>query len=610
MSNERKTEELVRAHLRELDYYSESVVVEEQQSENPQFRKLLKYASKRGLGIGRPEFIIHSSKHPGFVIVIECKAETRMHESPSRSKPEQYAVDGALLYASYLSKTFDVIAVAVSGQTKKGLRISHFLWLAGEERHHDFAAKSISSFDDYYRQYITSSEKFNQDYSSLLAYSKELNKELQKRKIPESKRSLLISAILIALKNKAFRNGFRGHRTARQLTTSIVQTVLNELEDSEVPPANIERLKYAYSFIKNYNALTQDKAFMEALIDEIDGKINRFLETHEYFDALGQFYIEFLRYANNDKGLGIVLTPPHITELFTELAEIGPDSVVFDNCCGTGGFLISAMKKLVKEAAGDSRKIRRIKSKQLAGIEFSDEIYALAVSNMIIHGDGKTNIKHDDCFSCAPEIAQVFRPDVGFLNPPYKSQKEDVEELEFILNNLETISRGGVCIGIIPMSCVLAQSGPSYELKRKLLERHTLEGVMSMPNDLFHNSKVAVVTSVIVLRAHVPHANNKKTWLGYWKDDGFIVSKHRGRRDSLNQWAAKKNQWVQAFLNRDVVRGLSVMRKLTENDEWCAEAFIETNYGTLNEERFREASKRYVVFAIENEGLVSYEEFE
>jgi type I restriction enzyme M protein len=116
------------------------------------------------------------------------------------------------------------------------------------------------------------------------------------------------------------------------------------------------------------------------------------MKTHKYFDTLGQFYIEFLRYANSDKGLGIVLTPPHITDLFSELAGVNQDSIILDNCMGTGGFLISAMKTMIKQAKGNQTKIENIKKTQLIGIEYQDDIYALGISNMIIHGDGKTNV--------------------------------------------------------------------------------------------------------------------------------------------------------------------------------------------------------------------------
>ena len=93
-----------------------------------------------------------------------------------------------------------------------------------------------------------------------------------------------------------------------------------------------------------------------------------------------------------------MLTPPHITQLFVELAGVNKDSVVLDNCAGTGGFLVSAMKAMLEDAHGDIAKESDIKRKQLLGIEFDDEIYTLLISNMIIHRDGRTNITLGSCF--------------------------------------------------------------------------------------------------------------------------------------------------------------------------------------------------------------------
>ncbi len=129
-----------------------------------------------------------------------------------------------------------------------------------------------------------------------------------------------------------------------------------------------------------------------------------------------------MRYANNDKGLG-VLTPLHITELFTELAEINAHSVAYDNCCGTSGFLISAMRKMVVDARGDAATVKNIKANQLIGVEYQDDIYALAISNMIIHNDGKTNIFLGDCFNLLSLIKGKYKPTVGMLNPPYKTKQ-------------------------------------------------------------------------------------------------------------------------------------------------------------------------------------------
>ena len=101
------------------------------------------------------------------------------------------------------------------------------------------------------------------------------------------------------------------------------------------------------------------------------------MRTHEYYDTIGQFYVEFLRYANNDKGLGIVLTPHHVAELFAELAEANRDSIVFDNCCGTSGLLIAAMKSMIRDAGPDDNLEKEDQASPTIWHRISRKIYAL-----------------------------------------------------------------------------------------------------------------------------------------------------------------------------------------------------------------------------------------
>ena len=113
MANERKTEIITRDHFSK---FLDSIYIEEQRSDNPKIDKLLKSASKKGGGKGYPEFIISYKTNPDLLIVIECKADVTKHESKDRDKYANFSVDGALLYASYLSKGFDVLAIAVNGE--------------------------------------------------------------------------------------------------------------------------------------------------------------------------------------------------------------------------------------------------------------------------------------------------------------------------------------------------------------------------------------------------------------------------------------------------------------------------------------------------------------
>jgi len=593
MANERITEDIVRKHF---NSYSNECIIEEQKSSNPKIDKLLKNASKKGGGKGFPEFIISIKNNPDFIIVVECKADITKHQSPTLDKYKEYAVDGVLLYASFLSKEYDVLAIGISGQNLKELKVSHYLCLKGENKSAPIFGKDLLNIESYIKGYLKSPEKFRQDYSTILDFSRELNEELHHYKIPEKDRALLISSILIALDDKAFRKAYKEYEKPEELAGFLVNTVSNVLRKANLLGKKLDNLNIQFSFIRTNTSLSARRYVLQNLIDSIDKHINAFIRTHKYYDILGKLYIEFLRYANSDKGLGIVLTPPHITELFCELAGVNKNSVVYDNCCGTGGFLISALREMIKDAKGDSEKEKKIKAKQIIGVEYQANIFALACSNMYIHQDGKSNILNGDCFDIeVMEQAKKYKPTIGFLNPPYQvDKKNDIEELEFVLNNLEILQPGGTCITILPMQCALAQKGKKYELKKQLLQKHTLEAVLSMPDELFFDSNIGVVTCVMMFTAHKPHPVNKETYFGYYKDDGFVKRKTKGRINAFGKWEGIKAEWVSSYINRKAKVGLSVNKIVSANDEWCAEAYMETDYSKLSKKDFIFTIKKYL----------------
>ena len=128
MANERLTEAIVRDHFKN-DPFIKSVKFEEQKSSNKRIQELLKGQSKgAGKGDGFPEFIISFPTNSNYLIVVECKAKISSHESANRDKPKEYAVDGVLHYAKALSNGFNVVAIAVSGETEDEAIVSHFYW--------------------------------------------------------------------------------------------------------------------------------------------------------------------------------------------------------------------------------------------------------------------------------------------------------------------------------------------------------------------------------------------------------------------------------------------------------------------------------------------------
>ena len=372
--------------------------------------------------------------------------------------------------------------------------------------------------------------------------------------------------------------------------------IRDEILAADIRNSKKERMVQPYSSIAVHPELGKaTKAYPKGILYELIARLNEkvypFISIYHDFDVVGQFYGEFLKYTGGDKkALGIVLTPRHVTELFALLANVNKDSTVLDICAGTGGFLISAMMQMMRTTQTEAE-IERIKSKGLVGVEQQPNMFALAASNMILRGDGKANLYQGSCFD-EEIVAEVKKHhcDTGLLNPPFSQGEATFHELNFIKQLLECLDKGGTGIAIVPMSCAINK----HHVKQQLLKDHTLEAVMSMPDELFY--PVGVDTCVMVFTAKVPHAVSKrKTWFGYWKRDGFTKTKHRGRVDLDEQWPTLRDKWVERFRNREVHAGESVTRMVTADDEWCAEAYMETDYSQITQRDFENVVRNYAM---------------
>lgn len=612
MANERKTEALVRDKLRALGYNQpdNGITVEEQKSEIAKVKTLLSKASKNAKGnAGYPEFIISNCKDTAFLIVFECKPDVKKHESPGRDKPVEYALDGALHYAKHLAKHYTVLAVAVSGATASAMKVANFLIPAGQSEAKELVNESgvsvtdIISYDDYYRLASFDPDVAKKRHSDLLAFSKELHELIwTKAKISEEDKPLLVSGTLIALMNTTFMKTF-GALPAEEVQDAWLGAIKKELDKADIPQAKKDTMLQPYSTIAVHPNLGMpdsktvkeypDGVFKE-IIYRICDNVWPYINVYHDFDVVGQFYGEFLKYTAGDKkALGIVLTPRHVAELFSLIANVGPESKVLDICAGTGGFLISAMQHMLRKAITEEERID-IKKNRLIGIENNPKMFALAASNMILRGDGKANLHQASCFDDAViKSIKKLKPNVGMLNPPYAQSKSDAElhELYFVKQMLDCLELGAKGIAIVPMSCAISPN----PVRDELMKHHTLDAVMSMPQELFY--PVGTVTCIMVWIAGKPHAkSDRKTWFGYWRDDGFVKTKHKGRIDQNDVWSSICDRWVEMYRNREVHAGESAAFRVTSNDEWCAEAYIETDYSSLTKESFESDLKKFMLF--------------
>ena len=231
-------------------------------------------------------------------------------------------------------------------------------------------------------------------------------------------------------------------------------------------------------------------------------------------------------------------------------------------------------------------------------MEFDDGLYTLAIANMIIRKDGKSNIYKGDCFN--KNITKELKEkniNIGLINPPY-SQK-DVAELEFVEHLLDILTTGGTGVVVVPMSCAI---GTKFkDIRERLMKKNTLKAVFSMPDDIFYPTGTNVC--VMVWEAHTPHDSKQETFFGYCKDDGFVKRKKLGRIDALGKWKMIEEEWLRLYRNRDVADGLSARHCVSYKDEWLCEAYMQTDYTKLTQDDFQSTLNDYLAYLI-REGKV------
>ena len=447
-------------------------------------------------------------------------------------------------------------------------------------------------------------------YTRDIAYKAQyLNEEFNNYTIPEYKRCTMISAMLLALISPKFQQDFEQEESTKALGQSLLSAI-NTVFESET-----DMVRNKAVLMREFESILNEPIFTQKLIKNKKAKKDEFslsvlkefiiyLRQYVYplishsnigYDVLGRFYIEFIRYAASEQKSGLVLTPAHITELFCDLGELKVNDIVYDPCCGTGGFLVAAMHRMFKLAGNNLRKRENIRKYQLCGCELRSDIFSYACSSMRFRGDGKSNIYNGSCFNNARSISDNHRPTVAFLNPPY--DVGTAGQLEFIEHSLSVMdSRANSrVVAIVQMSCATKNETDLIQVKERLLSNHHLKAVISMPDDLFY--PVGVVTCIMVFDANKPNAGHK-TWFGYFKDDGFEKRKYIGRIDARDRYTGLKSKLLAAYRNLDEIPGLSVRQEVTSRDEWCAEAYMETDYSTLSISDFDLKIREYCAFKL------------
>ncbi len=606
MANEATaTDQYVR---REIEKFG--IRYDEQGSSHPEIAKALKGASKQGKsGIGKPEFIMQISD---YLIVIEDKRDNdkliNLTEDGSIAKDipslSGYAVNGAVHYANHIvtkTSSFDeVIAIGITGD-EEFHSIQPVLVSITEEGITEEKLPKLIDLQELHPNNINEWYSVNvlKEYSieqkrifELQNVSKEIHEDLRNYASLEGEnKATVISAILLALNEEDFDikkltgNKYPKKTDGRPDTTRPVidndgMRILKAVKDyiaSEgvMPEDKVNTLLNKFAFLETNVLLNETNDtlgvtplhyFTKKLQDKV---IHHFKQNTDY-DILGNFYGEFVKYGGSDgNGLGIVLTPHHITTLMTELIEVLPTDYVLDPACGSGAFLISAMNRMTK-LAKDRDEINRIKQHQLLGIELQEKMFTVATTNMILRGDGKSNLQLDSMFKVPGKKMREQNVNKILFNPPYSQGKTDksLTEINFIRHALDMLVFGGKMAVIVPQSTMVGKSKEEKEYKKKILEKHTLDMVITVNKDTFHG--VGTNPVIAVFEAGKPHdIERKKVKFINFEDDGFVVRKHIGLVDDGT--AKEKRRHLFDVINGDeenYTTKFMVKSTIQAEDEW------------------------------------------
>lgn len=581
----------------------------------------LKTASKKGTGnVGFPEYV---GVVGDFLLVIEDKSDLSKHVkyddkdliSTDTKAVTDYAVNGAYFYGKHLINNTHykkIIAFGVSGNEKHHKITPLFI----NEREYCKIMPDVESFyifneeniDEYYtREILGENTDLQKETTEILRFAKNLHEDLRNYgNLQDTQKPLVVSGILLAL-----REIDKGSFNLDQLNGDEVDTDGNKiysaidknLQRSKVSPTvKKDKLLTQFAVIKDTRILneinptlgkTPLKYYAEQIYDNIYKTI-KYTKTAE--DYLGRFYGEFMSYSGGDgQSLGIILTPKHITQLFCDLVDLKPEDIVFDPCCGTAGFLIAAMHNMLKKAKDDHQK-ENIRKNQLHGIELQPYMFTIATSNMIIRGDGKSNLIDEDFLRCKDSELQLKGATVGMMNPPYSQGSKanpSLYEISFVEHLLDSLTEDGKAIVIIPQSSLTGKTKDEQNYKESILKHHTLEGVITLSGDTFYG--VGVNPCIAIFTAHKPHPADKECKFIDFKDDGFKVAPHIGLVET--EYAKdKKQHLLDVWFDRiEAPTQFCVKSTVDATDEWL-HAFYYFNDEIPTEEDFDKTIADYLTF--------------
>lgn len=461
----------------------------------------------------------------------------------------------------------------------------------------------INSFKYYLS--LFEDNKIN-DKNNVLETTNSLNNDLNTMGVSERLRSQFVGCLLVALNNGLiYDNGLK----TNEIIGRINDILDKKINDDENKKSKINPLKKILNE-QNIKNLKNDN--FQNLLDKIKDNLIPYInsKTSQGEDLLNLFFTTFNKYVGKaDKNQAF--TPTHITDFMCEITNLNENSKVLDPTCGSGSFLVQAMIKMLQKAGNNESLKKSIKQKQLFGIEESENVFGLATTNMLIHEDGRSNVIQANCFN-KREWIQEQNINVVLMNPPFnavgglipkdcpRSSKKNMDATKglYFVHFIADAVKNGTLATILPLQCAIGSDQKIHQYKTKILKTNTLKAVFSLPDEIFYPG-ASVNACIMLFNLGVPHNSNIPTFFGFFKEDGFIKRKNKGRVEKID-WEKTKSKWLEAFNYSKEIPGLSVLRKVSADDEWLAEAYMETDYSKLKENNFVKTIRDFISFKVKS----------
>lgn len=478
------------------------------------------------------------------------------------------------------------------------------------------ALRTMDEYIDFYTSKVNDKEKVMQN-------TYKLNEMLHRHSIPEKLRSQFVGTCLLALKNGLdYKTPTLTAAQIRARIKEVLESLLTNDMNRAEKLALLNRNVLNNQYVRN---LTIEA--LREILTEIQDKILPFINDKSTSgqDLLNLFFVTFNKYVGkSDKNQAF--TPDHITDFMAKIAGVNKRSVVLDPCCGSGSFLVRAMTQALDDCATAAEQ-DKVKKLQIFGIEFDENIYGLATTNMLIHSDGNSNIRQGSCFDLADWIKEA-KPNIILMNPPYngqrihlpkryvakwpKDKKEDPSKgfyfVKFMADTLNSVNVQATMAVLLPVACAIGTSGEIAKIKREILKENALKAVFTLPNEIFYPGASASACCM-VFEIGKKHKDSPYTFFGYYKDDGFKKKKNLGRVEQIDaltgrsKWAEIEARWIESYKRNAVIDGFSALHKVTGANEWLCEAYMKTDYSKMTKQDFQKTINDYLAFLVK-EGQV------